>query len=164
LIFFVPLQDPDGGSDLPQDHLGYIARRGAQNGDRFYGVEVVDSLKVLRGEILSGVHAAPGQEHKSHTVFQRGFEPDLHAVSVQFFQQAAFPNGADGIQVVGKVVLRHYARHLHEKSGEVLGGITRAKAVYQSLLDRRLIALLHVPQTDLLPRAAVGVRLVKYIA
>jgi hypothetical protein len=157
LIFFIPLHSPDGGGDLPQHHLRNVTGCGPQNGNRFHGVEVIDPLKILRDEILPGIHAAPGQEHKSHAVFQGGLEPDLHVVSVQFLQQTASPNLFQVVQIVGKIILRHKLRHIYEEGGKVLPCVTGTKSVDQGLLDRRLVAFFHVPKGDLCLHTAVGV-------
>ena len=161
MLFFLPVQFKDSGGDLPQGHFGNIAGGRAQDGKGFQGVKVKDVGKVLAVEILMGVNAAPGQQHKAHAVLQQALKPYLYAVLVQFLQKTALPDGEKIGVVVAKVVLHDDLRRFQQTPGKVRLAGQLTVAVLQPLYDRALVLRLHLPDGDGAPHTAVGVGHIK---
>ena len=107
---FLSLLASDGGGDLPEDHLGRVADCRAQDSHRFRGVEVIDAGEVVTDIVIGGVVAAPGQEHKGHTVLQQIPEPHLGIQLIEFLQKAPSLHAIELFQIVRQVVRGHGLR------------------------------------------------------
>ena len=119
--------------------------------------------KILAGEIVLEVNAAPGQHDIGHAVFQQAPEPCFGAEIVQFFQQTALSDTAQFGEVVAKIVLYDDLCRLQQAPGKVGLVGKLAVAVLQRLCHSTLVLRFHLPNGNGAPCVAVGVRHVKNI-
>ena len=119
LFLFLSVQIPHGAGDLPQGHLGNIADGGSQDSEGFWGIKVVDTGKVLNGEIVPWVNAASGQHHIGHAVFQQALEPYSCAAVIQFLQQTARFDIAKVGVVVAEIIFNDNLRCLNQTIGKI---------------------------------------------
>ncbi len=160
-ILFLPVQTQNSGSDLPQGHLGNIADGCSQDGEGFRSIEVTNMLKVTLNKVNFCVIAAPGQEHKADTVFQKVSETGFHSCVIQCFQETARFDKAQILKIILFMILNNGSGRAEKIAGKVRHRLQGPIAVFQRLNDSALILRLHPPDGYGASGTAVGIGHIK---
>ena len=148
----------DGALHLPQDDVGAIADGIAQGQDGDTGVELADTLEVLRGEIAVQVKAAAGQQQERQADGDGAAEAQGDVVLVQTVQGAAMDGQHDFILEIVPV----FVRELHSQGDKLLGEAVAAgdaEGFLQPGRDRVLVLVPVLPEHGIpavLPALRVG--------
>lgn len=131
----------DGALHLPQDHVGALADGVAKGQDRIAGVEVGDTLEVLRCKIAVQVEATAGQQQEGQADRDGAAEAQGDVVLVQPVQGAVMDGEHEAVFEVVPVVLRE-----PDGQGDKLLGETVTARDFETLLQvGRDSALVLVP-------------------
>ncbi|KIL34124.1 hypothetical protein SD70_32570 [Gordoniibacillus kamchatkensis] len=163
----LPAQRSDGRFHFPQHHLGHIANRCAQVGQRRKRVEIPDAGQILDADVMCGIQSATGHRHVSDGFFSRLLEQQLHMRNIQVFQQTVLPLFHQLRHIIGAVVIHRIPRSSEQRGRQIrtpFALVRRAERIFQRLHHMSRIAVLQSPKRHLRLASALGVRYVKHMA
>jgi hypothetical protein len=105
LILRLPLLRAHGTGDLGQTHLADIAGCHTQGVQRFRGIEIHNTAKILIREVWRRINSATDQKHIAYAAGQECPIPYLQIQVIQIFQKASVPIPAELRKIVLHVVL-----------------------------------------------------------
>ncbi|WP_245347214.1 hypothetical protein [Cohnella lubricantis] len=163
----LPAQRSDGRFNFPQHHLGHIANRCAQVGQRRKRVEIPDAGQILNADIMCGIESATDHRHVSDGRFGSLLEQQLHMRIIQVLQQTVLPLFHQLRHIIGAVVIHRIPRSSEQHSWQIrtwFDLIRRAERIFQRFDYMSRIAVLQAPKRHLQLASALGIRYVKNMA
>ncbi len=85
----LPLLSPYRAGDLGQTHLADVARRHTQGIQRFRGIEIHNTAKILIRKVGRRINSAACQQHIAHAVGQQRPIPYLQIQVIQLMAPAS---------------------------------------------------------------------------
>ncbi|MED4956556.1 hypothetical protein ABEO75_15190 [Paenibacillus macerans] len=163
----LPAQRSDGRFHFPQHHLGHIADRCAQVGQRRKRVEIPDAGQILGADVRCGIESATDHRHVSDGRFGSLLEQQLHMRNIQVLQQTVLPLFHQLRHIIGAVVIHRIPRSSEQRGRQIrtpFALVRRAERIFQRFDHMSRIADLQPPKRHLRLASALGIRYVKHMA
>lgn len=157
--FFFDLSD--ASFDLPQDHLGNIACRFAEAGDRFEGVELCNALKVAFRQKHIRIEAEAFQHHIRNRRCQLHLKSRIEVLL--FCQRTVFDLAFQCFQIIPVVIRDSVQGCAEHRCRKIAQSAEIAEIVLQLLGDACVHLRRRLPQLQRNVPPGVGIRYIEHI-